>query len=100
MAFHGRFARVLLTVSMALVLVTIPLRVTLKGWRAELSLQSAFAKDGNGKGGGNGNGGGKDGRKRQRGGNGKGEKRQRIVGKVGRQECRPGWRQARQSEQR
>jgi hypothetical protein len=65
MAFHRRFALALLTVSMALVLVAIPLRVTLKGWGTELFLQSAFAKDGNGKGGGNGNG--KD------GGNGKGQ---------------------------
>ena len=56
MALHRRFACVLLTVAIALVLVTIPLRVTLKDWRMELFLQSAFAKDGNSKGGGDGGG--------------------------------------------
>ena len=45
--------RAVLTAAMALAFVALPFRVTLKGGRAELSLPSAFAKDGNGKGGGN-----------------------------------------------
>jgi hypothetical protein len=59
-----RIVRKLLCVSTALVLVAIPFGITLNGWAPEISLHSAFAKDGGGKGGsGNGNG----------GGNGKGE---------------------------
>ena len=53
-------ALAVLTVAMALAFVAMPFRVTVKGWRAELALHSAFAKDGNGKGVGNGNGNGKD----------------------------------------
>jgi hypothetical protein len=57
---------------MALAFMAMPFPVTVKGWRAEFSVQSAFAKDGNGKGGGNGNGSGKDKGNGQGGENGKG----------------------------
>jgi hypothetical protein len=68
----GKFARAMLTASMAVIFVAMPFRVTLKGWSAELSLQSASAKDGNGKGGGNGGGGkGNGGSNGKGGGNGK-----------------------------
>jgi len=62
----------ILTVAMALAFMVTPLRVTVKEWRAELALQSAFAKDGNGKGVGNGNGkdkGGGQGAGNDKGGN-------------------------------
>ena len=83
MAFRRRCARILLSVSVALAFATIPLRVAVKNSGAELSLQSALAKDGTGKGGGNGSGkdggngkggNGKDGAGGKGGGSGKGGK--------------------------
>jgi hypothetical protein len=54
MPSNRKLASAILTVSMALALVAIPLRVTIKGWHVELSWRSAVAKDSNGKGGGSG----------------------------------------------
>lgn len=72
-SIYKKFACMLLTASMAATVVAMPLRVTLKGWGAELSVQSAFAKDGNGKGGGQGKGGSKGNGNAKSGGNGKGK---------------------------
>ena len=60
-----KLARRVLAVSLAFAFVAMPLCITVKGWHAELSWQSALAKDGKGKGGGDGNGSDK--------GNGQGE---------------------------
>ena len=119
MPIHRQVVRELVSVSIALALVAIPFSITLKGWSPEISLQSAFAKDGNGKGGGNGNGNGKGGAAGKGEGGGKGNGggggggngksgggsksggiRFSLVGTIARKECRLCRRQSRQSAYR
>ena len=67
-----KLGRAALPAAIALAFVALPFRVTVKGGWPELSLQSAFAKDG--RGGSNGNGGGNgEGRGQGNKGNGQGE---------------------------
>jgi hypothetical protein len=60
------------TVAAATLIVMAPLKLGWSGWGAELSLQTAAAKDGNAKGGGNGHGNGGDNGDEGGGGNGDG----------------------------